>query len=154
MNRDRISLYVLGGLGFVLLLSLLLYLFWPGSLKRTVLYFPREIGGGIAEEVRSLPWSWEREANAELLVKEVLLGPARHENVRLFARTAQVKHVLFRNDTLYIDLTISSLFPDVDVVYSPRKALDVLKQTILTNLRDCSKVVITVDGQAVLDKIR
>ena len=82
-------------MGFFFLLSLALYLLVPGGLTRTVLKFPDEISQTSGSRgAWSLPFSWDREHNVELLVREILLGPARNDHLRLFSRDAAVRSVL------------------------------------------------------------
>ncbi len=149
MNSDRTALWTSSVLLFFFLLSLALYLLLPGTLTRTVLRFPAEISRALVPEARSLPFSWDREHNVELLVREILLGPARHDHLRLFSREAGVRSVLVRGTTIYVDLSKESFIPDPDVIYSPLIALDVLKATLMDNFRDVSQVTISVGGDPI-----
>jgi len=153
MTSDRTLFWSSSLLGFFFLLSLILYLLVPGNLTRTVLKFPGEISRSIVSESRSLPFNWDREHNVELLVREVLLGPARHDHLRLFSRQATVKSVLVRNGTIYVDLSKESFIPDPDVIYSPLVALDVLKATLMDNFTGVSQVRFSVEGEPVPGKI-
>jgi hypothetical protein len=94
-----------------------------------------------------LPFNWDKEHNAELLVREILLGPARHDHLRLFSRQAGVRSVLLRGSILYVDLSKESFIPDPDVIYSPVIALDVLKATLKDNFTGVSQVTISVGGE-------
>jgi hypothetical protein len=147
MNSDRTLLWTASLLGFFFVLSLALYLLLPGSLTRTVLRFPNEISHSLVPEARSLPFNWDKEHNAELLVREILLGPARHDHLRLFSRQAGVRSVLLRGSILYVDLSKESFIPDPDVIYSPVIALDVLKATLKDNFTGVSQVTISVGGE-------
>jgi len=149
MTSDRTLLWTSSLLGFFFLLSLALYLFVPGTLTRTVLRFPGEISHNLTPEVRSLPFTWDREHNVELLVREVLLGPARHDHLRLFSRQAGVKTVLVRGQAIYVDLSKESFIPDPDVIYSPLTALEVLKATLQDNFTGVSQVIVSVGGDPV-----
>ncbi len=66
-------------------------------------------------------------------MREVLLGPAHHDHLRLFSRDAEVGTVLVRQGTVYVDLKKDAFNPDPDVVYSPVTALKVLKATLMDN---------------------
>jgi len=153
MTSDRTLFWTSGLLGFFFLLSLALYLLVPGALTRTILQFPGEISHRLVTEARSLPFNWDREHNVELLVREVLLGPARHDHLRLFSREAGVRTVLVRGETVYVDLAEESFNPDPDVLYSPVKALDVLKATLMDNFTGVSKVMISIGGEPVSGNI-
>jgi len=147
MTSDRTLLGALGTFFFLFLLSLCLYLFLPGKLVRTVFVFPDEISKKLSPEVRSLPFTWDQEHNVELAVREILLGPARHNHLRLFSRQAGLKSVLVRNGKIYIDLSEEAFLPDPDVIYSPAVALEVLKATLMDNFAGVSQVMISVGGE-------
>ena len=97
MTSDRTLLGALSALAFLFLLSFCLYLLVPGRLARTVLRFPDEISHSLTPEVRSLPFNWDEEHNVELTVREILLGPARHNHLRLFSRDSRLNSVLVRD---------------------------------------------------------
>jgi hypothetical protein len=147
MTSDKTFLGAAAALCVLFLASLAFYLLLPGALTRTVLRFPQEISKALVPEVRSLPFNWDREHNVELLVREVLLGPARHDHLRLFSRQAGLRSVLVREGNIYIDLTKGSFIPDADVIYSPVTALDVLKATLMDNFAGIGSVWISVEGE-------
>lgn len=149
MTSDRTLWGALGTLLFLFVLSLALYLWLPGNLVRTTLRFPDELTHRLSYEVRSLPFTGEREHNIELTVREILLGPARHQHLRLFSRLGQVRGVLVRGSTVYVDLTEEAFFPDKDVIYSSQVALNVLKATLMDNFAGVSEVMISVGGEPV-----
>jgi len=144
---DRTLRWALSLLGFAFFVSLALYLLLPGGLFRTVLRFPHEITKRLVPEERSLPFNWDREHNVELLVREILLGPARNDHLRLFSREGGVSSVLVRGGTVYVDLKKESFIPDPDVIYSPQMALDVLKATLMDNFAGISHVFVSVGGE-------
>lgn len=147
MTSDKTLLGAVAALCVLFFVSLAFYLLMPGALTRTVLRFPQEISKTLVPEVRSLPFNWDREHNVELLVREVLLGPARHDHLRLFSRQAGLRSVLVREGNIYIDLTKGSFIPDADVIYSPVTALDVLKATLMDNFAGIGSVWISVEGE-------
>ena len=149
MTSDRTLLWTSSLLVFFFLLSMALYLLVPGALTRTILRFPAEISHRVVPEARSLPFNWDTEHNAELVVREILLGPARHDHLRLFSRQASVLFVLLRNGSLYVDLSKESFIPDPDAIYSPVKALAILKATLMDNFKGLSNVKISVGGDPV-----
>jgi hypothetical protein len=144
---DRTLRWALYLLGSFFVLSMALYLLVPGGLTRTVLKFPDEISKHLVTEERSLPFNWDREHNVELVVREILLGPARNDHLRLFSRDADVRSVLVRGSDIYVDLKKEAFIPDPDVIYSPRTALDVLKATLMDNFAGVSHVFVSVGGE-------
>ena len=153
MTSDKTLLWTVSLLGFIFVLSLLLYFLLPGALTRTVLKFPDEISRKLEPEIRSLPFSFDREHNVELVVREILLGPAFHNHLRLFSRDASVLSVLVRPSGVYLDLSKNCFIPDADVVSSPQAALNVLKATLMDNFPGVSAVNISVGGEPVQGKI-
>lgn len=147
MTSDRILWGTVASLAFLFLLSLTLYLVLPGNLTRTVLRFPDQISHKLVPEARSLPFNWDQSHNVELLTQEILLGPARHDHLRLFSRNARLRTALVRGSTVYLDLTKESFIPDPDVIYSPVMALDVLKATLMDNFAGVSNVQFSVGGE-------
>ena len=153
MNSDRLLLWSVSLLAGFFVLSMGLYFLLPGHLVRTVLMVPDEISHRIAAEARSLPFGWDQEHNAELLVREVLLGPSRHDHLRLFSRQAKLGSVLVRQGLIYVDLKKDSFIPDPDVIYSPVTALKVLKATLMDNFAGIFDVRISVGGEPVQGNI-
>lgn len=136
-----------GALAFVFLLSLSLYFFLDGHLTRTTLFFPDQISKKLSGETRFLPFGADKERNIELLVEEILLGPARNENLKLVPRGGQVGSLLLRGDRVYLDLTAEIVLPDKEVVFTTAEALKAIKEAVLYNFHDVREVTITVAGQ-------
>lgn len=147
MKSQRILLWTASLFGLSFLSSLALYFLVPGALTRTILKFPAEISKELTAEVRYLPFNSDREHNVELMVREILLGPARHDHLRLFSRQGEVRSVLVRDGKIYIDLAKQTFNPDPDVIYSPVTALKVLKATLMDNFAGVSHVFISVGGE-------
>ena len=147
MNSDRTFWGAVAALGFFFVLSLVLYGVLPGNLVRTVLQFPGEISHELTPEARSLPFNWDTEHNTGLLVKEILLGPSKHDHLRLFSRDAELKTVLVRQGIVYVDLSKEAFNPDPDVLYSPVADLKVLKATLKDNFSWISTVFVSIDGE-------
>jgi hypothetical protein len=154
MKRTTVTHSVLIGLGFIFLLSLALELFWPGRLTRVELRFPLEIGKSLAWEARPVPMTWNKEKNAENVIKEALLGPMRPDCLRLFSRSAGLRNIYSKNQTLYVDLDLSTLRPDPEVRILPLAALSVLKKDILFNVPGYEKVEFAFQGRPLLDNFR
>ena len=154
MTRSRLQLIILFSLGGIFLLSLALELFLPHRQARVELQFPNEIGRGLGWEVRVIPFSWNTEKNVETTVKEILLGPAFPDRMRLFSRDAALREIFFRGSTIVVDLALNTLRPDGDVETPPLQALKILRQDILFNFPWYKKVEFAIQGAPVLPKIR
>lgn len=154
MTRSRLQLIVLLSLGGIFLLSLALELFLPHRQARVELQFPNEIGRGLGWEARIIPFSWNTEKNVETTVKEILLGPAFPDRLRLFSRDAALRDIFFRGSTIVVDLALNTLRPDGDAETPPLQALKILRQDILFNFPCYKKVEFAIQGAPVLPKIR
>jgi len=146
MTNNRPLLRSVAALLIIFLGSFALYLFVPGHLVRTILYFPHEITHKTVPEVRSLPFNGNRDHDSQLLVREILLGPADYDHLRLFSREGTLLSVFVQGKRVFVDLSKSTLFPDKDVLYSPAKALRILRSTIKRNIPGVSEVKVSFGG--------
>ena len=113
-----------------------------------ILYFPRDHGQGYVAEARFLSRHRGLAENITELVEGVLLGPTRHDAVKLFARGASVRAALIKGRTLYLDLSSRILEDDPDVPLKGSDALDALNRSILFNFPRVREIVVYIDGQA------
>lgn len=143
----RLLLTAGSSFGLILVLSLTLYLFFSHQLTRTTLFFPDQISKKLSGETRFLPFGADKEKNMELLVEEILLGPALDANLKLVPRDGQVRSLLLRQGTIYLDLSAEIVLTDKEVVFTTAQALQAIREALLYNFRDVRNVVITVAGQ-------
>jgi hypothetical protein len=130
-----------------LAVSLLLFLLLGNGRVSRVLFFPPESGHRLVAEQRFLPRHRGLEAEAAELVGGVLLGPTRHDALRLFPRGATVISVMASGKTLYVDLTPQVLVEDPEVPLRGQDALDALGRSLRFNFPRLKEVVFFIDGQ-------
>ncbi len=130
-----------------LALSLLLFLLIGNGNVSRVLFFPPQSGHRLVAEQRFLPRHRGLELDAEELAEGVLLGPTRHDALRLFPRGGSVISVMASGKTLYIDLTPQILEDDPEVPIKGQDALDALGRSLRFNFPRLKEVVIFIDGQ-------
>jgi hypothetical protein len=112
-----------------------------------VLFFPPLAGHRLVAEQRFLPRHRGLEREAAELVEGVLLGPTRHDAVRLFPRGGSVISVMASGRTLYVDLTPQVLVDDPEVPLKGQDALDALGRSLRVNFPRLKEVIFFIDGQ-------
>jgi hypothetical protein len=130
-----------------LAVSLLLFLLLGNGKVNRVLFFPGQSGRRLVAEQRFLPRHRGLEREATELAEGVLLGPTRHDALRLFPRGGSVISVMASGKTLYVDLTPQILVEDPEVPLRGQAALDALGKSLMFNFPRLREVVIFIDGQ-------
>ena len=135
--------------GLLLILALLIALaffliFAPERVART-LFFPGTTTTELSGERRLIPRVREEERALELLVEELLLGPARISHSRLLPREARTRSVILRDDVLYVDLNAAAMLEHEEVHVDITTGLDAIRETILYNFRWLEEVILTID---------
>ena len=126
--------------------SLLLFFLLGNSRVGRILYFPSP-SGRIVAEMRYVPRHPSVEESVEEAANNVLLGPTRHDALRLFARGATVTAVMVSGRTLYVDITPQILVDDPEVPLKGPDALSALTRSLRLNFPRFSEVVYLIDGQ-------
>jgi hypothetical protein len=98
--------------------------------------------------MRFVPRHQTLEANVQEIADNVLLGPTRHDALRLFPRGATVIAVMVSGRTLYLDLTPQILVDDPEVPLKGPQALAALTRSLKLNFPRFAEVVFFIDGQA------
>ena len=132
----------------VLVFSLLLFIFEGNGKVVRVLFFPAQAGRGMVAEERLLPRHRILEQDLTELAEGVLLGPTRHDALRIFPRGGSVLSSLVHGRTLYIDLSPRLLVEDPEVPLKGEDALAALSRSIRFNFPRVRQIVFFIDGQA------
>ena len=117
-----------------------------GTGKWCVFFFPCADRGMVAEE-RLLPRHRIMEQDVAELAEGVLLGPTRHDALRIFPRGGSVLSSLVHGRTLYIDLSPRLLVEDPEVPLKGEDALTALARSIRFNFPRVRQIVFFIDGQ-------
>jgi len=118
---------LLVALGSALLVSSLC-LILSDRFVETVLFFPSRRGSAIAGEAREVPRRRGPEARAELLVSELLLGPASSRLSPAFVQDTRLESAIYRKGRLYVDLS-------ADAALAPPEALKIGMAALERSLR-------------------
>jgi hypothetical protein len=131
----------------VLVFSLLLFFLAGNGKVARVLFFPAQTGRGMVAEERLLPRHRILEQDVTELAEGVLLGPTRHDALRIFPRGGSVLSSLVHGRTLYLDLSPRLLVEDPEVPLKGEDALTALARSIRFNFPRVRQIVFFIDGQ-------
>ena len=132
----------------VLVFSLLLFLLSGNGKAVRVLFFPAQTGRGLVAEERLLPRHRILEQDIAELAEGVLLGPTRHDALRIFPRGGSVLSSMVRGRTLYLDLSPRLLVEDPEVPLKGEDALAALDRSLRFNFPRLRQIVFFIDGQS------
>ncbi len=148
LRRARVWLEVpfnlcLAALSLVFLISLLSWAL-ADKVAQTVLFFPDGRTGRLKGEVRDLPRVWGREARAELIASEVLLGPRDPDLEPAFLPDVRVESTLYRKGRLFIDISEGAALADPA---SLKLGLEALRRSLGLALPAAARIALTIGGQ-------
>ena len=132
----------------VLIFCLLFFLLAGDGKVMRVLFFPVQAGRGMVAEERLLPRHGRLEQDVAELAEGVLLGPTRHDALRIFPRGASVLSSMLRGRTLYINLSSRLLLEDPEVPLKGQDALTAFARTLRFNFPRLRQIVFFIDGQS------
>ena len=137
--------------GFFLLLCLFIsagfYLLSPPDRIARTLFFPGTTETSLSGERRLIQRTVSRERAIELLVEDLLLGPARISHSRSLPRRTQLSSLILEGSTVYLDVTTASMIETSEVHVDVATGLEAIRRTVLYNFRTVDEVVITIGGQ-------
>lgn len=147
-QKEQRKTVVAALLGFVILVSAVLFLLQERPLGRFVLFFPHQKDGYMSGEERYLPLSWDRSRTMELVLKDNLLGPVRPLHFSLFGPGTRVNSFIFDGGKAYLDLSPEATFLwNVNNYWTLEEAFQALEDTLRFNFKEVSELSITVAGQ-------
>jgi hypothetical protein len=130
----------------LLLVSLALFLSGPHWARRT-LFFPEISSLKLAGETRFLPRRRSLEADVQLLVEELILGPGLPMHRPLLPRETRLVSVLARQRRVYLSLSPGILREGGESPFRPEQALRALSDVILFNFPRIRRLELLIDGQ-------
>lgn len=136
--------------GFLLavtfLIALVLFLVWPPERVARTLLFPGTTATELSGERRLIPRTRDDERALELLVEEMLLGPARISHSRAVPRGTRLQSLMLRDGTVYLDLDERAMFGGSEVRVDVPTGLRAITESIAFNFRSVEEIVLTIDG--------
>lgn len=150
LELNKIGTVAAGGAIVTLLISIVLFLVTEaGERDRYNFAFPDTAGGSIHHEWRVLPSRHSVRDRAELIVRELLLGPVALGAVPIVPEESDIRSVIYNENTrtVFIDFT-------PDVILQPgaeripfEDAVALIDRNIRHNLKMVESIVVTIDGQ-------
>ncbi len=131
----------------VLFFSLVMFFVTDTKVRRKVFFFPQYRSSRITGESRNLPVRGSMEANIELLIQEVLLGPVDVTHVHIFPEGTSLRTVLLRDTRLYIDLSVDAVLGRKKSELGFEESVEVLKRTVSYNFPSIESFLVTIDGE-------
>jgi len=136
-----------GILGGVFVLSVIVYIFTGAGQVNRVLFFPTEGTMELSGELRRVPRRGSDEENIELLVEELILGPVELSLNPLIPKYTTVRTCMFRDRTVYLDLSPELIVGKGSVELSVDESLAGVDRTIRFNFPRVEDIVFFIDGE-------
>jgi hypothetical protein len=130
-----------------LIISILSLLLFPQPQSRRVLFFPDGVTGELGGEEHLLPRRNDREEAIELFLEEVILGPNTLGSVSLIPESTEIRLLILREKSLYIDFSPAILDAEEKTRTSFDDALDMTRYNLELNFPFLRSVTMTVAGQ-------
>ena len=145
MNKRK---WIAGGApAAVFVLSLALFLAFPQDAQRRLLIFPDTAGGERHREWHRIPRRRDRRDQVEMFVRELTLGPVQLGAVPFIPEEAEIRSLVLRDDTLYIDFSEDVMFDENRVELGFGDLEQLLQENLRHNFRWLERAVILIDGQ-------
>ncbi|MBN1649011.1 MAG: GerMN domain-containing protein [Spirochaetales bacterium] len=165
--NDRMKLITgLSAFAFIFLVSLIIFKLSPDDIKYRVLFFPADETNRLIGETRRLKDRGKLEKDAEILLREILLGPSVLEHNRYIPRGTKLQSVMLRDSVLYVDYSVQiqqlvlrevignppaaesgKVMPRDMMPLGLAGALGVVQKTIKFNFPLIRQVVFTINGE-------
>jgi hypothetical protein len=113
--------------------------------RRTFEFYTFDQGKALVED-RMLPRSASREENITRYVEEALLGPVSLEAAPLFVRGTRLRTLIFRDGTVYGDLSQSAALPIPEAKADVFTGMCALNQGIRRNFPFVADVRLFIEG--------
>ena len=110
------------------------------------LFFVEPVSKAVVMEHRLIAEKHDLELNAELLIKDELLGPSLLVRDSVFPAGTRLNHIMLRSGILYADLSIEAMFPSAHSGLNFEDSIRILEETIRFNFPEIKNIVITIDG--------
>jgi hypothetical protein len=113
--------------------------------RRTFVFYTFDRGTVLVED-RMLPCSASREEDITRYVEEALLGPVSLEAAPLFARGTRLRSLIFRDGTVYCDLSQNAALPVLEVKADVFAGVLALNHGIKRNFSYVADVKLFIEG--------
>lgn len=120
-------------------------LYWAIAVPytQTVLFFPEGGNGVLRGEVRDLPRHWDQEARAEIVARELILGPANPRLAPDFPPGTALRSILLRGNKVFVDLSVDAALAGRSSLERGKQGLELSLKTALPGI---GAIVVTIGG--------
>ena len=147
MNDRLVRIHLPGALLLVaLLIALFLYLVFPPARVARTAFFPGTASDLLSGERRLIPRSGDDLREIEILLEEMLLGPASINHRPIVPRGVFARSVILTGPDIYVDLDDEALLDAGLSNEQVRLAMAAIEQTLTYNYRQVERVEITIGG--------
>lgn len=145
LKLEKRPVILISALALVFLVSISVYLF-NNNLVRRVIFFPGV--SSFSGEMRRIPKQDTVEADVELLIRELILGPYRIDHLRTVPENTKLQNLLIRDKSLlYIDFSADLIVYDDDFNIVAEKMAMLIRRNIIYNFPFLEEITLSVDGQ-------
>ncbi len=145
--KHRYSILSIIFLTLCFIVSLIIYIMRTDLMVTHLLYFP--VGDELMAELHHIPKNNDREALVKDFIEELILGPIDIDYDLLFPRETELRTVMMRKNTLYIDFD-ASLFTLHDVLgASLKRTFEIFVHNIQRNFPFVHRVIVMIDGEEI-----
>ena len=145
LKLEKRPVILISALALIFAVSISVY-FFNNNLVRRVLFFP-----GISSfsgEMRLIPKQNTVEADVELLIRELILGPYQIDHLRTVPENTKLQHILIRDKSLlYVDFSADLIVYDDNFSIVAEKMATLIRRNIIYNFPFLEEITLSVDGQ-------
>ena len=143
----------------VILISVLVLLFvistsayfFDNNYVRRVLLFPGR--SSFSGEMRRVPRQDTVEADVELFISELILGPYNIDHQRSVPKNTKLQNLLIRDKSLlYVDFSADLIVYDDEFSIPSLIMVTLIRQNIMYNFPFLEKINLSVDGQTLQER--
>lgn len=145
LKLEKRPVILISVLVILFIISVSVFFFNNKYIKR-VLFFPGR--SSFSGEMRRVPVKDTVEANVELLINELILGPYKIDHLRSVPENTKLQNLLVRDKSLlYVDFSADLLVYDDGFSIVLSKMTELIRLNIAYNFPFLEKITLSVDGQ-------
>ena len=145
LKLEKRPVILISALALLFVISISVYIFNNNYVRR-VLFFPGR--SSFSGEMRRVPRQDTVEADVELLIRELILGPYKIDHLRSVPDNTRLQNLLIRDKSLlYVDFSADLIVYDDGFSIVPSKMATLIRLNIIYNFPFLEEITLSVDGQ-------
>jgi hypothetical protein len=113
---------------------------------QAILYFADVSGTKLVAERRVIRLEGDMEGRAEIILRELLLGPVRRDAQSLFAPTVWLRMVIYRGGKLYIDFSSDAALADPVPIHLAVRGIE---SSLRESIPGLAPLLLTIGGMEI-----